>query len=57
MLYAEVEGAGDVVLPVIDGLIGEAVHQVDTDVANACLAQSSDGLSDLPGRMAAMEEA
>ena len=46
----------DIALPVGQRFAGEAVHEVDTDIADACLAQQPYGLRHLGSGVAATQE-
>ena len=57
VFHVEGQCGVDVALPVVKGLAGEAVHQVDADVADARIPKDGDGTADLCGGVAATEEA
>lgn len=57
MLHAQAEGGVDVALPVGECLARKTEHQVDADVADACVAEAADSCTDVVGMVAATQEA
>lgn len=57
VLRAELEDFVDAVFPGREGLGGEAVHQVEAEVGDAGVAEEVDGLTNVGGGVAAVEEA
>ena len=57
VLGTELQDFVDAVFPRREGLGGEAVHQVEAEVGDAGIAEEVDGLTDVGGVVATVEEA
>ena len=56
MLHVERQGCGDVGIPLVEGLVGETVDEVNADVVDAGCAQAIDSTADVGSAMAAAKE-